>query len=266
MQRQTWFWYRVEPYWQAAFEHASKDRGFATRINDDVFLLEYALGARYDREDQREYEPVFYKAFVELIRPGMMIADIGAHFGFFSLGAARRVGDTGRVFSFEPSEETAVTLRRNILLNHLAHRIEVIQAVVSSKEALVSFYTSGTSMAASLSREKVEVLNPERPAAAVEIKVSAVALDQFCQSRGIVLDLIKLDVEGAEFLVLQGAEQVLLRDRPVILCEIHPLQMQQCGGSLQQLKEYVSSVGYTLEALDEPNATGIFHALLSSRQ
>ena len=262
LRRQTWLWERVEPYWQAAFTHASKDRGFATHVNGDLFFLEYALGARYDREDHRSYEPLFYKSFVERIRPGMKVADVGAHFGFFSLAAALRVGDGGRVFSFEPSPETAPTLRNNILLNRWDNRVEVVEAAVSATHGLVSFYTYGKSMAASLNRKNVEVLNPERPPTALEVKVPSVTLDQFCRSRGVTLDVLKIDVEGAELLVLQGARELLLRDRPLILCEIHPLQMEQCGGSLQEFEEYIRSVGYRLEALDEPNSAGIFHGVL----
>jgi len=265
LRRQTWLWQRVEPVWQAAFARASKDRGFETRINGDVFRLDYSLAARYDREDKRSYEPVFYSAFVEEIRPGMKVADVGAHFGFFTLAAALRVGGEGRVFSFEPSAQTAATLRQNVLLNHWQERVEVVETVVSDAEGFVSFYTYGTSMAASLSRQNVEVLNPERPAAATEIKVLSVTIDQFCKARLIGLDLLKIDVEGAELLVLRGARALLLTARPRILCEIHPLQMQHCGCSKAELDSFLQDVGYRLEPLDAPNPAGIFHGLFAPR-
>jgi FkbM family methyltransferase len=263
LQRQAWLWERVEPYWQAAFERVLKDRGFRTQVNGDVFVLEYALGARYDRQDQRAYEPAFYNPFVDRIQPGMTVADIGAHFGFFSLGAALRVGNHGRVFSFEPSAKTAATLRHNILLNHWESRVEVVEQVVSDKEGLVTFYTYGTSMAASLSRENVEILNPEHPPAASEEKVPAVTLDRFCNSRNVQFDVIKIDVEGAELLVLKGSHRLLASQRPVVLCEIHPLQMQQCGGSIDEFHQFIKSISYELQALDTPNPAGIFHAVLS---
>jgi len=262
---QTWLWESVEPWWQGAFHRALKNKGFATHVNGDVFLLDYALGARYDREDHRSYEPVFYNSFVQRVRPDMKIADIGAHFGFFTLGAALRVGDQGRVYAFEPSPETAGTLERNVLFNRWQDRIEIVRSVVSNTDGLVSFYTYGTSMAASLSRENVERLNPERPPAAAETKVPSVTLDQFCRTRKITLDLVKIDVEGAELLVLRGAREMLREDRPLVLCEIHPLQMQQCGCSQAELISFLSEVGYRVEPLDDPNPAGIFHGLLSPR-
>jgi FkbM family methyltransferase len=262
---QTWLWESVEPLWQGAFHRALKNRGFATHVNGDVFLLDYALGARYDREDHRSYEPVFYNSFVQRVQPGMKIADIGAHFGFFTLGAALRVGDQGKVYAFEPSPETAGILESNVLFNRWQDRIEIVRSVVSDTDGLVSFYTYGTSMAASLSRENVERLNPERPPAAAETKVPSVTLDQFCKSRGVTLDLVKIDVEGAELLTLQGAQELLRRDRPLVLCEIHPLQMQKCGSSQAELNSFLSEIDYRMDALDDPNLAGIFHGLLSPR-
>jgi FkbM family methyltransferase len=265
LRRQTWLWQRVEPLWQSAFARASQRSGFETRINGDVFRLDYSLGSRYDREDRRSYEPVFYNAFAREIRPGMNVADVGAHFGFFTLAAALRVGREGRIFSFEPSAQTASTLRQNILLNQWQDRVEVVESVVSDAEGFVSFYTYGTSMAASLSRQNVEVLNPERPPTATEIRVPSATLDRFCKLRSVSLDLLKIDVEGAELLVLRGARQLLVTSRPRILCEIHPLQMQHCGCSKAELEAFLQEVGYQLEPLDAPNPAGIFHALLSSR-
>ncbi len=66
LRRQTWLWQRVEPVWQAAFARASKDRGFETRINGDIFRLDYSLGARYNREDNITF--VLYGG--EARRPG----------------------------------------------------------------------------------------------------------------------------------------------------------------------------------------------------
>jgi FkbM family methyltransferase len=266
LERQRWLWERVEPYWEATFERASRNSGFATHVNGDVFVVEYALGARYDRQDQRSYEPVFYRAFVDRIQPGMHVADVGAHVGFFTLGAALRVGHRGKVFSFEPSPSTVVSLRRNVALNRWQGRVEVIEAAVSDKEGSVSFFTNGMSMAASLSRKNVEVLNPERPTAAAEVMVRSLTLDQVCRSRRERLDIIKIDVEGAELLALRGAREILETDRPIILCEIHPLHMQQCGCTFEEMKQFIDSVRYSLDPLDEPNSAGIFHAILSPRK
>ena len=73
-------------------------------------------------------------------------------------------------------------------------------------------------------------------------------------------DVVKVDVEGAELLVLRGARALLLNGSPVILCEIHPVQMRTCGSSEKELHAFLDEVGYDLQPFAEPNPIGIFHA------
>ncbi|HEV8722542.1 MAG TPA: FkbM family methyltransferase [Candidatus Binatia bacterium] len=259
-------WEKVEPYWQQTFVRLSRHHGFSTCINEDIFKLEYAFGSRYDRSDNRRYEPVFYRAFVEQIEQGMTVFDIGAHIGLLTLGAAKRVGRNGRVYAFEPSPETAKILERHICLNRWQDRAEVVKAVVSDVAAVVPFYIYGVSMAASLGKENVEALNPEQPNAAVKIDVPSVTLDEFCKGRNIKPAIMKIDVEGAELQVLRGAKDLLLNESLSVLCEIHPRQMQYCRSSLPQLEAYLDSVGYGSKSLDQPNETGIFHSLITRRE
>src|SRR5262249_47743597 len=151
------------------FGKLSGERGFSARLNGDVFRLQYAFGARYGRHDQQRYEPVFYRAFVDRISEGMVVIDIGAHIGIFTLGAPIRVGQRGRVFAFEPSPEPAEVLAHHVGLNRGSDRVEVVRVVVGETNGLVPFYVHGLSMAASLSRHNVEALNPERIEAAFRI-------------------------------------------------------------------------------------------------
>jgi len=246
------------------FARMSDQQGFATHINGDVFKLTYEWGSRYERLDQRTYEPVFYGAFSGAVREGMTVFDLGAHIGILTLAAAKRVGPKGRVYAFEPSPETARILERHVALNGWQDRVEVVRAVASDFDGTVPFYVNGTSMAASLGRENVEVLSVDRPAdSAVKLEVASVTLDRFCASRGITPHVFKIDVEGAELRVLRGARNLLLTRRSAILCEVHPQQMQHCGSSLGELQEFLDGIGYFLTPLDEPNPTGIFHSFIN---
>ncbi|MBW8041935.1 MAG: FkbM family methyltransferase [Planctomycetes bacterium] len=267
LKNQRWLWEKVEPFWEKVFEWFSNRHGYSTHINEDVFKLLYIFGSRYDRFDQRVYEPSFYQPFVQRIREGMTVFDIGAHIGLFTLGAAKRVGKEGQVYAFEPSPETVKILERHISLNGWQDRIELVTAVVSDVNGIVPFYTYGLSMAASLGRENVEVLNPEYlDTPARKIDVTAITLDQFCMDRDIFPDILKIDVEGAELMVLRGAKNLLLNNQITILCEIHPKQMKNCGSSLQELTEYLDSFGYCLKPLDKPNELGTFHSIITPRE
>ena len=266
LERQRWLWDTVEPAWQRMFARISDQQGFATHINGDIFKLTYEWGSRYDRLDQRAYEPVVYAALTEAIREGMTVFDIGAHIGMFTLGTAKRVGSKGRVYAFEPSPETALILERHVALNAWQDRVEVVRAVASDLNGKVPFYVNGISMAASLGRENVEVLSPDRPAdGAVKLEMESVTLDQFCERGHIQPDVFKIDVEGAELRVLRGAGNLLLTRCLLILCEVHPKQMQYCGSSIDELHAYLEDVGYSLEPLDQPNPMGIFHSRMSPR-
>ena len=148
-------------------------------------------------------------------------------------------------------------------MNGFRGRVDVENAIVSHADGNESFFVYGESMAASVSRANVEDLNPERRTSpADQISQRAVTLDSYCRQRDVWPDVVKIDVEGAEYRVLRGARHLLSTRRPVILCEIHPRQMENCGSSVADVREYLGELGYRLEALDDPNTMGIFHAAL----
>jgi FkbM family methyltransferase len=265
LRRQTWLWRRVEPLWNVLFERASSRRGYLTHLNGDEFRLTYEYAARYDRADHGVYEPIFYSAFVREMRPGMQVLDVGGHVGFFALGAALRTGPRGHVHVFEPTPETVRILMRHIELNSWEDRVTVFAGVVADKDGEMTFYTHDTSMASSLSRANTVDLNPERPKQARSLTVPAITLDTYCQRNDIRPNVIKIDVEGAELLVLQGGREVLASSNPVILCEVHARHLANCGGSLQQFARFVDELGYDTEPLDTPNQNGIYHAVLRRR-
>jgi FkbM family methyltransferase len=251
----------IEPAWRAMFGRLTSHRGFVARVNGESFRLTYDYASRYDRSGT--YEPGFYRAFTERIGPGMTVLDIGAHVGFFAIGAARRVGPRGKVYAFEPAPETAALLERHIYLNGYRDRVEVVRAVVCDKPGSVPFYARGASMAASMSRYNTETLSPEQsPAPTVKIETPSTTIDQFCAERDIAPGVVKLDVEGAELRALQGAEDLMRRGRGEVLCEIHPEEMAGCGASLDALNAQLGHMNCRLDPLDDPNALGIFHALV----
>lgn len=265
LERQDWLWALVEPTWQRVYGQLSNRRGFLTHVNGDVFRLEYAFGSVYDRRDHRVYEPTFYHAFADVIEEGMTVIDIGAHIGLFTLAAAKRVGTSGKVYAFEPAPKSAQILRRHIFLNGCQDRVEVIPAVVSDTDGSRSFYTHGSALAASLSRENLEILSHERLENATKIEATSMTIDQFCERQHVSPQVVKIDVEGAELLVLQGARRVLAGKHIAVFCEIHPQAMRYYGSSLHALNSYLDTIGYSALSLDQPNELEIFHAFLSAR-
>lgn len=142
--------------------------------------------------------------------------DIGAHHGFYTLLAHRLINELGEIHSFEPVVPHFNYLRKNtknkknIFINKLA---------LYSKEGQLTFFEnmSGYSTINTTFYDKSEVLNNEKFS---EIKVTASTLDKYCQTKNIKPTFLKVDVEGAEYDVLCGAEWVLKTYSPTIIMEV----------------------------------------------
>lgn len=150
----------------------------------------------------------------EKILPGQTVVDAGGHIGTFALMAARRVGPTGRVIVFEPSPETLALLRRNLELNAMPW-VRLHALALGAKDGLATLYVSppgegnpaADSLMSSEGREPVEV--PMRP------------LDEVLAEDGVgAVDHLKIDVEGAELLLLDGAPRTLASAGRVLM-EVH---------------------------------------------
>jgi len=186
---------------------------------------------------------------------GKVIWDIGAHFGYHSLAFARLVGSTGAVFSFEPNPFNLDRLRMNRDKNEtLAPAINVKQCALSDTTATAEFIfsravddsaSSGShisSIDAPLSRDAY--LSFEKtivPTATIDSLLSAGELRS--------ADVVKIDVEGAEALVLKGGRDFFAIRRPLIFMEVHTVVMMLT--CLNLLRDW----GYRVELLDERSAT-----------
>jgi len=176
------------------------------------------------------------RSLTKYLRPGMTVYDIGANFGFFTLIAARLVGDQGRVFAFDPEPECILRIQAGARRNGMDN-VCVVRAAVWSVTGSVVFHRAD--------REA----SPDRGLGHVgddsngTFRVQSIALDDFMVGNPPP-DLIKCDAEGAEVHVFRGAETVLRRYRPTIICEVHSAS---CDEGFRQV---VGNHGYRVEVLD----------------
>jgi FkbM family methyltransferase len=184
-----------------------------------------------------EAEIAVQKMLAERLRPGMVFYDLGANIGLFSLLAARIVGASGRVFSFEPDCETAARLQRNVERNGFQN-VRIIAKGVWSASGKRSFAPADSS-----SPDHGTGRFVENGDTANSPSLECISLDDFAQEAPAP-QAIKCDAEGAEVEVLRGAEQVLRLHRPWILCEMHSeANDRACRELLQQF-------AYSLEGVD----------------
>lgn len=167
----------------------------------------------------RELETM--EAFARLIPRGGTVIEVGGHIGYISMYYASLVGPGGRVIVFEPGPNNQRYLQRNIA--GLAN-VEWVDRAVSDEAGTVTFYCDNlTGQNNSLVADfKVLEHNASRTGIALEraeVKVEAVTLDAFCAERGLSPDFVKIDVEGAELLVVRGMRSVLASARPRLMVE-----------------------------------------------
>ena len=192
-------------------------------------------------------ERVFASRF---LRAGMTALDIGAHHGLYTLLASKRVGPSGRVIAFEPSPRERKALGWNVGLNRCKN--VMIEGVALGKEEgegslyVVDSHESGC--------------NSLRPPAlagatsAVAVRVSS--LDQWLEAHKVkTVDFIKLDVEGGELSVLQGAQRLLeSAQRPVILAEVQDVRTQPWSYRASEIITYLSAKNYKWFSLSAEGA------------
>lgn len=178
------------------------------------------------------YEYRKREAFEREIKPNSVFFDIGANVGYFSLLAAKLSEPKGRVYAFEPLPRNIKFIRKHIALNHLAERISVIEAAVSDKSGSAHFDPgASTAMGHIASKGQLEV--------------QLVSLDDlYSKGQLPVPDYMKVDVEGAEYEVLNGARKILQTERPILFLDTHTRSAHAKTVALLQ------ELDYNLECID----------------
>lgn len=211
----------VAPALRARFAaYASATRFVAETI--DGFFMWVSLRDHVESQifwhDMQEGDRGLVRWMRAFLRPGMVVADVGAYCGFFTLLSACRVGPTGHVLAFEPQRDAYARLRRNVALNRLENVTSFPFGLSeTSTEAVLLKAEPDNLGSATLHAGSLRQLDGSLAAERVRLERFD---DAFATSRrNERLDLIKIDVEGHEFSVLGGAKRTLERHRPAVACE-----------------------------------------------
>jgi FkbM family methyltransferase len=168
-----------------------------------------------------DYEPQVQEVLAGSLKPGDCCFDVGAHIGFFSVLAARLVGESGKVVAFEPDPINAAVLRANAINNSMP-QIQLVEAAVWSSSGPVQF----ASVEAASSRVDGRVEQAANHGSS-QITVEGIRLDDYCSRHSVPPPvLLKVDVEGAETEVVYGATHLFRDIRPTLLCEVHSEENQ----------------------------------------
>jgi len=174
---------------------------------------------------------------------GGVFLDVGAHIGYFSLKAARKVGQTGRVVAFEPNPETLKLLRDNVSANR-AENVVVEPIACTDREQTLTLFAapSFNTGAASLGRNNAD-FSPDGPPK--EYSVRGRPIDDVVRELNLArVDVIKIDVEGAELFVVRGAMNTLKRFHPKLIVEVVPAQLANLKTTPDDLIAAIKAAGY----------------------
>jgi FkbM family methyltransferase len=170
--------------------------------------------------------------FVDICRKVRVALDIGANIGYYSILAALS-NPNAEVIAFEPVPQLYARLVRNVELNQLGSRIQPLNLAISDRSGEIPLFVPNDGVLCESS-----ILAEFRPDS-TQLRAQATTVDAFLQARGLGrVDLIKIDVEGAEHLVFEGLWKTLDKMRPDIICEVLP------GRFRGETEERLASLGY----------------------
>jgi FkbM family methyltransferase len=218
--------------WASSFLVAEPEPGAFIRVADLENPIELALARR------GLVEPQDVRFFLSLLEPGMTVLDVGANIGMYTVLAARRVGPAGRVHAFEPTPAVAGSLLRNIALNALDN-VVVNEAAVSDTAGVATLFLGETCDRSSLA------------GGGTPVQVEAVTLDGYLADCEVPkVDVVKMDVEGAEARALRGAGRLLAgEDAPVLMLEFNAEALGAAGSSEAELRGLLEWHGYRCQPL-----------------
>ena len=186
---------------------------------DDLDSLDLAI--------HRIHEPEETHILESLVKEGMSVVDIGANIGYYSVLFSRWAGPTGHVYAFEPDPDNFRVLERNISLNQSRNITAERMAVSDSNEPIKLFISEE-------SRGDHRSFESDESRASVE--VPATTLDSYLKGKRV--DLIKMDIQGAEAIALEGMRETLQKNPGlVIVTEYWPYGIQSSGHDPVKLAE-----------------------------
>lgn len=211
-------------------------------VNDQGISLESIVG-----------HPESYYPYGELgfwrknLKPGQTVIDIGANIGYFTLYTARLVGSQGRVIAIEPGPMSYAILTKNVAVNGYKHvKIENVAVADYNGKATFMICRTGETdnkLDAVVDKNSKEIRDP--------VEVNVIRLDDYIQNK-FPVDFIKIDVQGAEYLALQGMKETLMANPQIqLLMEYSPIALESVGVVPSEFLALIRSMGFRIFVLPE---------------
>ena len=182
------------------------------------------------------YEPETTALFKKIIRPGMVIIDIGAHIGYYTRLFARLVGPTGKILAFEPEPDNFRLLQKN---TSRFENIKLFNLAISDQNGKISFYKvkNSTGCHSVIPQDQAEIIN-----------VNATTIDSFIAREKIKhIDIIKIDIEGGEAKALEGMKNLLKNTQGLkLITEVSSDSLRSANTTLEAFLKQLHSYGFNI--------------------
>jgi len=196
------------------------------------------------------YEPQVTKTMKEIIKLGDWVIDIGANIGYYTLLLAKLVGPKGKVISFEPDPTSFKILKKNIKANNFKNIVPENKAI-ADKNREINFYISKKD-----TRFHQIFDNPDNKKI---LRIRAITLDQYLKKFSGRIDFVKIDIEGAEPLALQGMEKTIKKNRNIkIITEYAPNHLKLSGYDGGKYLKNLADLNFKFYDLDQIKEKNIY--------
>lgn len=189
------------------------------------------------------HEPDSTPQFRDEIKPGMVLLEIGANIGYYTLIALKRLGPNGSILALEPSPVNLHALSENLRLNDADGRVKVIPHAAGSKPGVLPFYMMPRR------NQSTFIMSDEYNVPETVIDVELLTIDDLLKEESVKVDYFRMDVEGYEAEVVEGMVETLTRDDGPFgaFIEIHPSVLKKSGSSGSSFVARMEELGYQIK-------------------
>lgn len=197
-------------------------------------------------DSDKPYEWLTVKLFNAAIYPGSTAVDVGAHYGYYTLNAAREVGGKGQVISVEPVDFNRSILTENTKANGFQKNVKVVSNPISNTQSKVKFnITEASDNSGFYNHPNTKVIET--------IQRKSETLDGLLKKSSNI-SVIKIDAEGHEIEILSTAKNVLKRERPLLFLEFNPKCLIEANHQPEEMLKIILSLGYKIIFVDDKNS------------
>lgn len=211
-------------------------RGVTKKING----IAVKFPTNYFRYFPADYEKENFSLINTVVNKDDVVIDIGAHIGLMAVVLGKRIGENGKVYSFEPTPYSFAVLKKTIRLNKLEKIITPINQAIAATSGNIEFNANKEDVSNS-------IVSYDYNSGHQKITVNTISIDDFVKQQQLFrLNFIKIDAEGVELDVLKGAKKTLQQFDLKMILALHPLAVVAKGDTLEEIYDTLTRWGYKI--------------------